>query len=171
MSEATQDDMRTLFRLGMRQQASTVCIITTVHDGQSHGMTATAMSSVSAEPPTLLVCINRSASLHAPVKASGRFAVNMLSCDHVDVAQRFSSKDNREGRFTGSQWAHRDGWAYLQDSCVSFLLTTEHVVDHHSHAILIGRVEQVMLGQRSMAPLIYHDGVYAQPVHLEASDG
>lgn len=160
-------EMQDLFRLGMRQQASAVCVITTIHDGHKHGMTATAMSSVSAEPPTLLVCINRSASLHAPVKASGRFAVNLLSRDHVDVAQRFSGKGAREHRFDGSEWATCDGWAYLQDACASFLLTTEQVVDHHSHAILIGRVERVMLGRPPASPLIYHDGGYAQPAHLD----
>lgn len=165
--EMIVSDMRDLFRQGMRRQASAVCVITTIHDGLRHGMTATAMSSVSAEPPTLLVCINRSASLHGPIKASGRFAVNLLSRDHVDVAQRFSGKGAREQRFEGSEWASRDGWAYLQDACASFLLTTDQVVDHHSHAILIGRVEQVMLRRPPASPLIYHDGDYAEPAHLD----
>jgi flavin reductase (DIM6/NTAB) family NADH-FMN oxidoreductase RutF len=61
-----------LFRLGMRRHASSVCVITTVHDRRRHGITATAIASVCANPPTLRVCINQAASLHGPVKASGR---------------------------------------------------------------------------------------------------
>ena len=58
-------------------------------NSRRHGMTATAVTSVSSNPPSLLACINRSASLHAPLIASGRFCVNILHGSQSDIADAF----------------------------------------------------------------------------------
>ncbi len=72
------------FRKAMRRLASAVTVISTAHDDRRHGMTATAVTSVSSAPPSLLACINRSASLHAPLLASRRFCVNILHGSRSD---------------------------------------------------------------------------------------
>ncbi len=79
------------FKLGMRRLAAGVSLITTVHDGVRHGLVATAVNSVTADPPTLLVCINKSASAHDHVDQAGVLCVNILAHEHEAVAARFSS--------------------------------------------------------------------------------
>ena len=91
----TSDDFRDV----IGRFASGVTVITTRHEGRNYGSTASAVSSLSAEPPMLLICLNKaSASAHA-VAASGTFAVNVLAEDHVQLAGRFASKlaDKFEG--------------------------------------------------------------------------
>ena len=61
----TQDSFKSDFRKAMRRLTSAVTVITTAHEDRRYGMTATAVTSVSADPPSLLICVNRSASLHA----------------------------------------------------------------------------------------------------------
>jgi flavin reductase (DIM6/NTAB) family NADH-FMN oxidoreductase RutF len=82
-----------LYKGGMRRLAAGVSIITTEHHGERYGMAATAVTSVSAEPPTLLVCIGRSGSSHEPIRESGRFCVNVLAETDRAVAEGFFQKD------------------------------------------------------------------------------
>lgn len=69
------------FRLGMRTLAAAVTLITSTGSGHRHGMTATAVCSVSAEPPTLLVCLNKATATHGAVAKSGAFCVNLLRAE------------------------------------------------------------------------------------------
>ena len=87
------------FRSAMRRLASTVTIITASHGCSRHGMTATAVTSLTASPPSLLVCINQSASIHDPIVKSGRFCVNLLACDHDHLVPVFSGQLVGEERF------------------------------------------------------------------------
>lgn len=161
IADCGSPEMSALFRLGMRRHASTVCAITTVYAGERYGMAATAMTSVSTEPPTLLVCINRNASLHAPLRASGRFAVTLLSADDVDLARRFGGAGPRDERFGDERWRERDGWAFLDKARATFLVTTESMSEHNTHSVVIGQVRDVLLGNEDTPALIYHDGRYA----------
>jgi len=78
------------FRLAMRRLAGGVGIISGVGPGGPLGVTATAVTSLTAEPPSILCCLNRSLQLVAAVKEAGRFGVNMLRADHHDLAKRFA---------------------------------------------------------------------------------
>lgn len=78
------------FRLAMRRLAAGVSIISGAGPDGPLGVTATAVTSLTAEPPSVLCCLNRSLDLEAAVKETGRFAVNMLSADHQDLAKRFA---------------------------------------------------------------------------------
>src|SRR3954462_7103791 len=88
LTEAQQ--VKAAFRNAMRRLAATVTIVTTADGGRWHGMTATAVTSVSADPPALLVCVTQSASLQEPLMASGRFGVNLLRACHADLCGIFS---------------------------------------------------------------------------------
>jgi hypothetical protein len=74
-----------------------VTLITTRHRDLRGGLTATAVCSVSAEPPQLLVCVNKSASAHDPIGEAGFFCVNILSPQHRKIAERFAGMDGVEG--------------------------------------------------------------------------
>lgn len=78
-------------RRAMGRFASGVTIITTRHDGSDYGLTASAVSALSLDPPMLLICVNKSSSTQQAIKASGVFAVNILQETHIDVARRFAT--------------------------------------------------------------------------------
>src|SRR4051794_28196579 len=94
------------FKKAMRHLAGGVSIIATEHDGVRAGLAATAVCSVSADPPTILICINSGASAHALIRESGRFSVNLLASRHDDVARRFSGEGGIKGeeRFAQGAW-------------------------------------------------------------------
>ncbi|HYR66598.1 MAG TPA: flavin reductase family protein, partial [Reyranella sp.] len=85
------------FKKGMRHLAASVTLITTRHRDLRGGLTATAVCSVSAEPPQLLVCVNKTASAHDPIGEAGFFCVNILSPQHRKIAERFAGMDGVEG--------------------------------------------------------------------------
>ena len=80
-----------LFKQSLRQWASGVTVVTARNGDEIHGMTVSAFSSVSAEPPLVLVCANQSSKTHAVIKAGDRFTVNILASDQADVSQTFAS--------------------------------------------------------------------------------
>lgn len=135
----------TSFRLGMRQMAAAVSLITTQHEGVRHGMTASAVCSVSADPPRLLVCINRSARTHELVSASGRFAVNVLGAGQAELAKRFSEATvPGTERFQGGEWCTLvTGSPALRDCLVVFDCCVAASVAVGTHTIFVGSVLDV----------------------------
>ncbi len=85
------------FKLGMRTLAGAVTIVTTAHAGHRYGMTASAVCSVSADPPTLLVCINRAAATHGAIQKSGVYCVNLLRAQDADLSTAFSGAQSGRG--------------------------------------------------------------------------
>ena len=92
------------FRDAMRRLAGSVTVVTVSHDGERHGTTATAVTSLSMAPPSLLVCFNRDSRLHALLSAAERFCVNLLHTDNVDVSKLFSSPVTSAERFAKGNW-------------------------------------------------------------------
>jgi flavin reductase (DIM6/NTAB) family NADH-FMN oxidoreductase RutF len=84
------------FRAVMRRFATGVTVVTTVVEGAPKGFTANAFSSVSAEPPMVLVCVNRQARSHPIISAAGHFCVNILRLEQQPVAERFAARDGRD---------------------------------------------------------------------------
>src|ERR1700747_3903517 len=85
------------FRLAMRRLAGGVSIISGAGPDGPLGVPATAVTSLTAEPPSVLCCLNRSLELEAAVKETGRFAVNMLRADHHDLAEPFAGLGGERG--------------------------------------------------------------------------
>ena len=149
------------FRQAMRRVASTVNIITVCVDGQPMGITATAMSSLSMDPPSLLVCINRAAALHSPLEDVSHFGVNVLHADQQHLAAMFADRNQHHLRFT-------EGWA-LDPARPPLLEAAQAAVvcrriDHHpfgTHSIFIGVVEQVRV-RDDIDPLLYLNGHYGR---------
>ena len=90
----------TVFRRVIGSFMSGVVVITTTHDGQPYGMTVSAVSSLSMEPPMLLVCLNSASGTQEAVRRSGRFAVNILAEDQGRLAERFA-KPGASDKFDG----------------------------------------------------------------------
>lgn len=150
-----------LFKQGMRRLASGVSIVATAFGGERYGLVATAVSSVSADPPTLLVCVSRSATTGAFIARSGRFSVNVLGADDRGLADRFSTPGLGVRRFDFGGWTTlHTGAPVLLSALASFdcLVTEEaHVA---SHTVFFGRVARVRLRDGAINPLLFWNGAY-----------
>ena len=150
------------FRSAMRRLAGGVSVITAGRGRDISGMTVTSVSSLSVDPPALIVSINREASSWPLVKRYGFFGVNILTSDQIDIAERFTGKDGLKGadRFAGADWTTRtSGVPLLVGALAAIDCEVEDVVERHSHAIVIGRVLDVAVSARSAA-LAYWQGRY-----------
>jgi flavin reductase (NADH)/flavin reductase len=151
-----------LFKQGMRRLTASVCVITTKDkNGVRHGITATAVCSVTAEPPTLLCCMNRSNTSYEAFRDAGRFAVNVLGTDHKEIAGRFASKLDSEARFEGAEWIEAEtGSPILVAAAVGFDCRTVQLVEAGSHTIFIGEIADIVLSEAAGGCLLYGDGAY-----------
>ena len=150
-----------IFKQGMRRLASGVSLITTVRDGVRHGLVATAVSSVTATPPSLLICVNKSASAHDHIAASGIFCVNVLAEGHEEVAARFSSARDRETRFEQGDWRKIvTGAPALHGALVSFDCEVRQSISYESHTIFIAEIVGAELWSDTVEPLVYLEGRY-----------
>jgi len=154
------------FRLGMRSLAHAVTIVTAAHGGHRYGMTATAVCSASAEPPTVLVCLNRNSGTHGGVARCKAFCVNVLRADDSDLSNQFSGAQSGEGRFKSREWSKlATGSPVLLDALVSFDCRVVKQMAHGTHTIFLGEVEQLQIGRKGK-PLLYSEGQYAKLASL-----
>ena len=157
-TEVTASD----FRNAMRQLTGGVSVVTAGRGRDISGMTVTSVSSLSVDPPALIVSINRESSSWPLVKRYGFFGVNILTSDQLDIAERFTGKGGLKGvdRFAGARWLTRaSGVPLLADALAAIDCEVEDVVERHSHAIVIGRVLDVTVSPRTAA-LAYWQGQY-----------
>lgn len=148
------------FRAAMRRLASTVCILTTRAGGQRRGMTATAVMSLSVDPPSLAVSINRSASINGLLQAGEAFAVNLLAEAHDPLAMRFAGGAPPDARFDGLDWKD-DNWGapHLPEAAASLACVVEARFEHATHTLVVGGVREVRLSGRT-SPLLFANGAF-----------
>ena len=156
------------FRLAMRRLAGGVSIISGAGPDGPLAVTATAVTSLTAEPPSVVCCLNRSLQLETAVKDTGRFAVNMLRADHHDLAKRFAGMHG----VRGSQKFGQGNWTILPsdvpalfDSLVTFDCRVEDILEVGTHSIFVGLIAQAHFGE-SGDPLLYCNGAFASLVPL-----
>jgi flavin reductase len=151
------------FRLGMRRLPAAVTLVTCRHDEKFHGLTATAVTSLSAEPPSLLTCVNREASAHRAILESRSFCVNVLPHDKMALARLFASRrpEDRTNRFSTEKWsALTTGAPALDEAIVAFDCTLDQAIVYASHSILIGQVQDIRIGD-THKHLMYLEGEFA----------
>jgi flavin reductase (DIM6/NTAB) family NADH-FMN oxidoreductase RutF len=159
MLDPNPTDKVQLFKLAMRRLAATVTVITAGHAKERSGMTASAVTSLSANPPCLVVCVNKSASFHPVITAHDHFCINILGAGHHDISAAFGGGKSAEDRFTLGDWQDRHGIAYLKDAQANIFCRRANVFEHATHAIIVGEVEELFLNG-PISPLIYVDGRY-----------
>ena len=153
--EASPDD----FRGAMRHLVGGVSVITTGRGADVTGMTVTSVSSLSIDPPTLFVSVNRASSTWPLLKRHGFFGVNILTSDQLDIAERFSGRDGLKGRerFAGGGWVSGiSGAPLLAGALAAIDCEVEEMIERYSHAIVIGRVRDLMLSKRESALGYWH---------------
>ena len=147
------------FKQAMRCVASTVNVISICAGGEPMGITATAMSSLALDPPSLLVCINRAAAVYQPMENVSHFGVNVLHRDQEHIAQMFADRRQHDLRFASGWEIDGANPPRLADA-QAWLLCRR--IDHHqfgTHSIFIGVVEDVVV-RGDIHPLVYLNGSY-----------
>ena len=148
------------FVSGMQRLAAAVTVVATEVDGVRGGLTASAVTSLTAEPPTLLACVNRDAGSHRLLLDAGRFSVNVLARDQEEVAGTFAGFSGLDGpeRFSVGAWrAGELGLPVLDGALACFECTVDEVVVRSSHDVFIGAIEAVHLADGRTDPLLYLD--------------
>lgn len=159
------------FKSGMRRLAGAVCILTMKKDGVRAGLTATAVMSVSAEPPRLVVCVNRSVFAHELLEPGGALCVNVLGAGNLEDARRFAGMVegvSGDARFAGGDWCDvGDEAPSLADALTAFQCRVVELMPAGSHTLVLCEVVGVRLsgGKEAPAPapqpLVYFDGRFA----------
>lgn len=135
---------RATFRNGMSRLGSAVSVVTTGSGAKRYGFTASAVCSVSASPPTLLVCINRGSSCFPAFDHASHFCVNTLMPGQEDIAELFGGRTPTEDRFAFGDWKEGvTGIPVLADASVSFECELTSSVDEATHRVMFGRVVDI----------------------------
>lgn len=156
---------RDAFIDAMRRAAAGVTVVTTDGPAGRFGVTVSAMSSVSADPPSVLVCVNNASRTMEAIAQNKRFCVNLLAHHQTDLSDVFAGRRDTGDRFAGFAWsALGTGAPSLEEALSSFdcRLVESHVFG--SHTVFMGLVVAVRSGQGT--PLVYHDRVYCRPLSV-----
>lgn len=148
----------------MRRVPQPVTVVTTFYEGQPHGMTVSSFTSITLEPPTVLISLEKTTKTCLSVLKSGRFCVNLLSEKQGWVSDVFAYTPHEE-RFSRVKYVLEDGFPVLQDVLGVLFCEVSGQVDCSTHLIIIGRVKQVKLFSEEQ-PLIYHMRRYSRPAAI-----
>lgn len=174
MGEIAMQDEKARFLGGMRRVSGAVAVITTTGpNGERRGVTATAFCSVTADPPSILACINRETWVGQLAPLSGNFAVNVLSGADQPIAEIFAGRTalSGESRFQSDRWqVGQSGAPVLDDALACFDCRLSEATHHATHVILIGRVIDTRTDAATLSPLLYAQGAFTTTAGGDAAD-
>lgn len=148
------------FRAAMSRFVSGVTVVTALGtDSLPSGITVSAFSSVSLDPPLVLACVDKRASLHDCLTEGKQFAVNILAEDQEHLSRRFASKDQQRFELTGYR-SGSGGAPLLEGALAHIQCRVLHAYPGGDHTIIVGEVESVSAGEDR--PLAYYRGDYSQ---------
>ena len=145
------------FRAAFARLPAGVSVLTTAGEAGCCGMTATAVCSVTDDPPTVLVCVNRNSAMNEVFKTNGRVVLNVLSGEHEEVARHFAGMTGiaMDDRFARDGWQSEEGAVpVLPDALVNIAGHIDQVVEVGTHSVLLIAVEEIRAGSGAAA-LVY----------------
>lgn len=145
----------------MRGLAKSVVVISTVNGlGERRAMVATAVTSVSMEPPSMLICVNRDASSYPAFLEGENFCINLLHAGQESLARFCTRTSNGESRFQMGDWtSDASGTPYLADAQASIICRQDQRFSYGTHDIFVGEVVSVY-NVGAVDPLVYLNGDY-----------
>jgi flavin reductase (DIM6/NTAB) family NADH-FMN oxidoreductase RutF len=151
------------FKSSMRVAAASVSLVASRDaNGAFHGMAVTSATSLSMDPPSMLVAINKSASIHPVILQTRRFSLNLMANRHGPLLEAFSSSELREKRFVPENWRESDeGLPILRGALAVHLCTVEEAHPFGSHTVFFGRVDDILLSDTELerpAPIVWLNG-------------
>lgn len=157
-SDAAEKALADGFRQAMRRLTASIVLVSAQEGSELYGMVATAFSSVSASPPSVVIGVNQSASVHGPVFRTRRFGISLMAPDHAELIGIFSSTARRIERFQGDGWESFDGGVpRLGGAIASWLCDVDAQLDYGTHTLFVGQVRDIHLGEADV-PMLWHAG-------------
>ena len=147
------------FLNAMRFLASSVSVVSAKDsNGKLYAMTASSVTSLTLEPPAILVCVNKGASIHDVLTPGSDLCINILSNDQQDISNLCSVKDSDSQRFSNAYWNTKET-PFLKDAQSNIFSQVDEVIGYNSHSIVIAKVLHAQSAD-SFNGLIYADGGY-----------
>lgn len=158
---AYEEETAQRFLSAMSSLAATVCVVAAASPtGERCGITATAVCSLSTDPPQIVACVNRGSSMARALESTGWFSVNILAGDQEPVAGAFAGRTGLSGsdRFADGDWSqHATGTPVLNGAAAVCVCHVSNTMHQASHIVVIGRVLDVVVGAGDPpSPLMYH---------------
>lgn len=154
------EELPAQFKAAMRRLAASVSVVVARGDNGPVGMAATSITSLTVDPPAVLVCVNRATAIHASLVPTAPLSVNLLSRDQADVSAAFGGGLPHDERFTVGSWqVGDDGLPRLDGAQANLSCVIDAMLAYGTHSIVIARVLAAQVSSE-VAPLIYQDGKY-----------
>lgn len=150
----TNEDVRAGFREAMSRLGAAVHVITTFGETGKCGFTASSVCSVTEEPPTVLVCLNRSSSVHRMFRENGIFCINTLAAGHEEISNMFAGFTGVEmsERFASGDWLElTTGSPAMADALVSIDCKISSTAEVGTHSVMFGEVQAIRFGEENKA--------------------
>ncbi|MEY4589339.1 MAG: hypothetical protein RL497_1415 [Pseudomonadota bacterium] len=155
------DPLAESLKLGMRRLATSVCIVTaTNEEGEAQAMTVSSVTSVTANPASLLVCVNNESRFAALLAPGLPLAVNVLHSSHQALARLCADPAQHAERLLNKAWHWQGVLPYLADAEAVFFTQVETLIPYGTHLVVIAQVQSVNTRKDSLSPLLYADGTY-----------
>ncbi len=148
------------FRTAMRNYIYSVSVMSMKGaDGNPYAITVSSVTSISMEPPSLLVCINKSARVHDSIKEGSDLCINLLTKDQEEISNTCSSESQFDKRFDDKNW-NMQNIPYLENAQANIFCKVDKLISYHTHSIVIAHVLDAS-SKESMNTLVYANGKYA----------
>ena len=147
------------FRKAMRSYVYSVSILSNVSESKEyHAITVSSVTSVSIDPPSILVCINKTAGIHDSIKLGSKYCINLLTKDHEELSNICSSYEKEKNRFASDLW-DISNIPFIKDAQANIFCEVDQLIEYHTHTIVIGKVIK-STNKDIINTLTYVDGSY-----------
>ena len=147
------------FIIAMRFLASSVSIISTKdQSGNLYSMTASSVTSLTMDPPSILVCVNNGARIHDALTKGENLCINILQKNQQEISNLCSSRALESKRFDNGFWDVNE-IPFIKNAQANMFCKVDETVSYHTHKIVIARVESSQSAQ-TFNTLMYADGGY-----------
>ena len=147
------------FRLAMRRYIYSVSIMSNKDNVDNpNAITVSSVTSISMDPPSLLICINKSSRIHDSIELGSKFCINLLNNDQEDLSNICSDEDMYDQRFKDKNW-NLDNIPFLKNAQANIFCKVDKLTSYHTHTIVIGLVEDANYADE-ISTLTYVNGEY-----------
>ncbi len=147
------------FRLAMRRYIYSVSIMSNKDEnGDPNAITVSSVTSISMDPPSLLICINKSSRIHDTLKIDSKFCINLLNKNQEGLSNICSDEDRYEDRFKDDNW-DIEQIPYLRNAQANIFCKVDKLTSYHTHTIVVGLVKDANYSN-DISTLTYVDGEY-----------
>jgi flavin reductase (DIM6/NTAB) family NADH-FMN oxidoreductase RutF len=156
-------DIQNEFKIGMRKYIYSVSVISnTQSNGRKNAITVSSVTSISINPPSIIVCINKKSSIHESLILDSKFCINLVNEQQRDIAEICSDPNRINERFKDIEWIG-DKPPIMMNALVNIICKVDKIVEYKTHVIVIGLVQKIKNSEHKN-PLMYQEGMYKKSI-------